>query len=144
MTPIEFEIIGDPKPQGSKKAFRVGNHARMEEDGGLAHATWRNQVAQVARDVADSLDERPLDGALVLRVEFRFAMPKSRPKYIRERGQVPKTTAPDTSKLVRALEDGLQAGGLVVDDARFWRIDATKVEVTGWTGAIVTITRETS
>lgn len=140
---LSFEIIGDPKPQGSKTAFRVGNHARVKEDGGLAHATWRNQVARVAKDLADANDvAAPLDGALVLDVEFRFPMPKSRSKRIRALGTTPKTTAPDTSKLVRALEDGLQAGGLIVDDARIHRITATKVETTGWTGATVTISQE--
>lgn len=140
MTRLSFEIIGDPKPQGSKTAFRVGNHARVKESGGLDHATWRNQVAQVARDLAQADDvDAPLDGALTLHVTFRFSMSKSRPKRIRELGIHPKTTAPDLSKLVRALEDGLQAGGLITDDARFFLITASKVETTGWTGAEVVI-----
>lgn len=141
---ISFEIIGDPKPQGSKTAFRVGKHARVKEVNSLDHATWRNQVAQVARDLAEHDDvPAPLDGVLTLNVTFRFAMPKSRPKRIRDMvaasGYAPKTTAPDTSKLVRALEDGLQAGGLITDDARIAYLTAAKVETTGWTGADVTI-----
>lgn len=142
MSDVSFEIIGDPKAQGSKVAFLAGGKARMKEAAGQPHATWRNQVAQVAAEVAQHDDiPAPLDGPLTLEVEFRFRMPKSRPARIRALGEHPKTTAPDTSKLVRALEDGLQAAGLVTDDARFWNVNAWKVEtVTGWTGARVTIT----
>lgn len=143
MTTISFEIIGDPKPQGSKTAFMAGGKARVKERHSDTHAVWRNQVAQVARDLADAPDvPAPLDGPLILDVRFRFAMPKSRPKRIREQGSQPKTTAPDLSKLVRALEDGLQAGGLITDDARFWNITTTKVETTGWTGAEIIITHD--
>lgn len=142
MPDLTFEIIGDPKAQGSKVAFMAGGKARMKEQSGLNHATWRNQVADVARTIAEHVDvPAPLDGPLTLNVEFRFRMPKSRPARIRALGEHPKTTAPDTSKLVRALEDGIQAAGLITDDARFWCITAFKVEtVTGWTGASVTVT----
>lgn len=143
MKRVEFEVIGDPRPQGSKRAFVANGRAVVKEASGAAHATWRNQVATAARDVAGQDDiAAPLDGALILDVTFRFPMPKSRSKAVRAEGHCVKTTAPDTSKLVRALEDGLQAGGLIVDDARIHTVIASKVEVVGWTGAIVNIIQE--
>jgi Holliday junction resolvase RusA-like endonuclease len=124
---VSFDVVGVPRPQGSKQAFSAGNgKARMKEAGGLEFAAWRNAVAEAARREAEKLDG-PLDGMLRLRVTFRFPMPKSRPKWMRECGMVPKTTAPDTSKLVRCVEDAFQAAGLIVDDA--------------WTGAELTIVR---
>lgn len=141
---IEFEVIGIPAPQGSKKAFSVNGRAMMKESSG-GHAAWRNAVAEKAREVAGvalcNIAE-PFDGPLGLSIEFRFPMPKSRAKWQRDRGRIFKTTAPDTSKLVRCVEDGLQAAGLIADDARFCTIEASKVEVVGWTGAVITITRE--
>ena len=67
-------------------------------------------------------------------------MPKSRPKKVRERGYAPKTTAPDLDKLVRAVCDALQAGGLITSDARIATLTARKREVVGWTGATITLT----
>lgn len=150
---LEFEVLGIPMPQGSKKAFVANGRAMMKESSG-GHAAWRNAVAQTAKDIVDTAITEwakvqpglnlgyPLDGPLGLSIEFRFPMPKSRSKAQRATGRMFKTTAPDTSKLIRCVEDGLQAGGLIVDDARFCAIEACKVEVVGWTGAAITITRE--
>lgn len=139
---IQFEIVGLPSPQGSKT--RMPSGAMLDGKSPEArkrHKDWRTTVAQVARDVAEQDDVvAPLDGPLCLAVEFRFPMPASRPKKVRERGRAPKVSAPDLDKLLRALGDGLQAGGLVRDDARFTALVARKVEVADWTGAIVTIT----
>lgn len=136
MSSVSFDVLGTPRPQGSKKAIAVGGKAIMKESSDT-HAMWRNQVAQMAKEIADTLPEAPLHGPLVLRVQFRFQMPVSRPKKVRALGSTPKLTAPDTSKLVRNLEDGLQAGGLIVDDARIVTILASKIETTEWTGAAV-------
>lgn len=145
-TVVEFEVLGHPAPQGDKSAVLIAGKPRLIEgrrgSGRERHATWRTVVADAARDIAADLDGVPLDGALGLSVEFRFPMPASRSKTARARGRAWKTTAPDTDKLLRALGDSLKAGGLIVDDARFVAVEAIKVEVTGWTGAIVTITRE--
>lgn len=135
---IQFRVLGTPKSQGSMKAFNAGGHARVAPSGGVEFAAWRNAVAEAAqRQVAE---HGCLDGPLSLRVSFQFRMPASRSKKIREGGTCWKTTAPDTSKLVRALEDGLQAAGLIADDARFAIIHASKCEVfEQWAGADITI-----
>jgi Holliday junction resolvase RusA-like endonuclease len=139
---IEFEVIGVPKPQGSMKAFNVGGHARVKPSGGSDFAAWRNAVSQAARDVRGHDDVlAPLDGPLALVVTFRFPMPKSRPKAAQKAGEAWKTSAPDTDKLVRTIGDALTAANLVTDDARFAVINATKVETTGWTGAVIRVER---
>ena len=134
---VIFDVVGTPKPQGSKSAFNAADGTpRTKESGGRAFAAWRNAVADKARDEADHLDDGPLDGPLQLHVEFRFGMPKSRRKADRETGAIPKTTAPDLDKLVRAVCDAMQAGGLITDDARIYELNASKTEVhEAWTGA---------
>lgn len=140
MTSLTFNVVGTPKPQGSKRAFVANGRAIVKEDAGGAHAVWRNQVADAARHHADQLDAAPLDGPLTAVIEFRFPMPTSRPKRVRAQGTVAKITAPDIDKLVRSIFDGLQAAALITDDSRIHTVTATKVETTGWTGATITLT----
>lgn len=131
-----FDILGLPSPQGSKT--RMPNGAMVEAasaTGRANHKSWRTAVAEAAREFNG--DNPPLDGAIYLDVTFRFPMPKSRRKADRERGWCPKTTTPDLDKLLRALGDGLKAGGLIVDDARISAGTHRKIEVIGWTGASV-------
>jgi Holliday junction resolvase RusA-like endonuclease len=139
ITLAEFNILGIPTPQGSKT--RMPNGAMIEgssTSGRLKHKSWRAAVAEAAQEHALS---EPIDGPLWLVVTFRFPMPTSRPKAVREAGKAPKTTAPDLDKLIRALGDGLTQGGLIRDDARIHRIQANKVEVIGWSGAEVWLGR---
>lgn len=132
---VEFEVLGIPAPQGSKKfvGMRGGRGIMVESSKGLR--PWRDSVAAAARRVAEEVGM--FDCPLHLSVEFRFPMPKSRPKKVRDMGIAVKTTMPDLSKLVRGLEDGLQQGGLIRNDSLIWRDSSYKVEVIGWTGAIV-------
>lgn len=132
MTYVEFEVVGTPAAQGSKR--HVGNGRMVETARG--HAPWRAAVAAAARDVAP---DQPLDGPLHLRVEFRFPMPKSRPAATKAAGIAPKTSAPDLDKLVRAVGDALTEGGLIADDARISSVFADKYEVVGWTGARIRV-----
>lgn len=141
---IVFEVTGTPAPQGDKSAILRGGKPRLiEGKSGAArdrHKTWRATVADAARDVAGHDDvPAPLDGALHLDVEFRCAMPASRPKRIQAIGTTPKISAPDLDKLLRSLGDSLKEGGLIRDDARIASIHARKNEVVGWTGAIISL-----
>ncbi len=138
-----FRVYGTPRPQGSKRAIPVANSGKpiVVESNAKSHAVWRNAVSAEAHKVAEELDG-PLDGPLGLEVTFRFPMPASRKAAIRRVGLAHKVSAPDTSKLIRSVEDSMQAAGLIVDDARFATVFATKVEIVdGWTGCEITIRR---
>lgn len=138
-----FSVIGVPTPAGSKKSFvdRAGK-VRTVEQNREGHADWRTAVAEHAHAVASTLPG-PLDGAMVLEATFRFRCPASRARQARQHGgTLPRTTAPDLSKLVRSIEDDMQAAGLIVNDARFSTIFATKLDVVdGSTGVEITIRR---
>jgi len=137
MGAVEFEVIGLPAAQGSKR--HVGNGVMVESSKKVA--PWRDSVAGAARDIAERIgDSAPFDGPLDLDVTFRFPMPASRKAAVRSAGHAPKTTAPDLDKLIRAVGDALTTSGLIRDDARISTITAEKVEVVGWTGAIIRIT----
>lgn len=134
-----FDVIGHPMPQGSKRF--VGN-GRSIEAGGQAFHQWRRNVAERAREIADGIeDPTPLDGALHIDIDFRFPMPTGRPKKTRDLGHAHKSTTPDIDKLIRSVADGLVDGGLLVDDARIASVYATKLEIVGWSGARIKVTR---
>ena len=48
MTPVEFEVVGLPAAQGSKR--HVGNGVMVESSKALK--PWRSAVAEAARDIA--------------------------------------------------------------------------------------------
>lgn len=141
---IYFEVVGTPAPQGSKT--RMPNGAMLDgrsKGAREGHANWRSAVASAARTaalvVANNDHDTPLLGPMALTIEFRFPMPKSRSRAIKDHGRNPKTSAPDLDKLIRSTGDALKEGGLIFDDALLVAVFATKVEVVGWTGARIGI-----
>jgi hypothetical protein len=89
MTPVEFEVVGLPAAQGSKR--HVGNGVMVETSKNLK--PWRAAVAAAARDIAADVGQ--YDEPLHMEVVFRFPMPKSRRAGVRAVGIASKTTAPD-------------------------------------------------
>lgn len=139
---ITFDVIGLPAPQGSKTAFlnkRTGRPG-MKESAGKGLVAWRDAVARRAKEIAD--EHGCLDGPLQLVVLFRFPMPSSRTKAERLIGCVWRTSTPDSSKVLRSLEDGLVDAGLIADDRLIVEHLIRKVEVyQSWSGATVSIGR---
>jgi Holliday junction resolvase RusA-like endonuclease len=138
MTPIRFDVVGLPKPQGNHTAVIAGGKARLIEGRrGTSREQfrdWRSAVAAAARDAAGA---EPLDGPLALAVRFRMPRPKSWPKRIPD--PCWHTSAPDASKLLRALEDSLIAGGLIADDSRIALSTVHKIATARWTGAEIIV-----
>ena len=125
MGAVEFEVIGLPAAQGSKR--HVGNGVMVESSKKVA--PWRDSVAGAARDIAERIgDSAPFDGPLDLDVTFRFPMPASRKAAVRSAGHAPKTTAPDLDKLIRAVGDALILVHELLDVARQRSIVAVDVE----------------
>lgn len=141
---ITFDVVGTPSPQGSKSAFLNRHTGRpgMKESAGKGLVAWRDAVATKAREMAD--EHGCLDGALRLVVLFRFTMPMSRTKAERLAGVIWRTSTPDSSKVLRSLEDALVDAGLIADDKLIVEHVIRKVEVFGsWAGAQISIGRMT-
>lgn len=133
MTPLRFDVLGTPAPQGSKS--RMPNGAVVEGRSTAQrqrHKAWRTAVAEKAREVAE--EHGALTGPVELHLTFRFVRPKSWPK----RRSHWFTPAPDLDKLLRSTCDGLADGGLIANDSRVVSVLASKIAVPeGWTGAQV-------
>jgi Holliday junction resolvase RusA-like endonuclease len=114
---VEFTVLGQAKPGGSKTAFQHPTTGRIIVKDSSANRPWRSQVAAAGREA--------WGGELLrdaLRVEFRFVKP--RPKgHFNARGEVRPSAPmfpvkrPDVLKLARAAEDAL-TGVVWADDAQ--------------------------
>jgi Holliday junction resolvase RusA-like endonuclease len=135
---VQFTVHGIPAPQGSTRAYVVAGHAVTTNKGNRNSIAWRDSVAR------SSADQASLTGCITVPVHvtvaYRFPMPTSRRKSIQANGWAFRSIAPDIDKLLRSTLDGLQAGGLLRDDALVVSVTASKVEVRDeWTGAAITI-----
>lgn len=122
---ISFFVPGVPKPGGSKRAFVNPKTGRaIITDDCKGNRDWRAVVADSAR--LHTGDGPPLDCPLRLEVVFHLLRPKGHFGSGKNAGQVRSsapafpTVKPDTTKLLRALEDALT--GII------WRDDALVVE----------------
>lgn len=142
--PVLFVVYGDPSPQGGTKSVPINTKSgkriyRKVTEGGVNLKSWRQEIAGAAEIQAQTHGCH--DGPLRLEVEFRFAMPKSRPRWAILQKFLLRISAPDLDKLVRAVGDSLTAGGLIVDDRLICQCKSSKVEVfEGWTGVAIRVT----
>lgn len=118
---IEFTVIGEPAPQGSKspKGRTKAGHVIMVESSQKVKP-WRAVVAYAANDAIVKAGMRyanakpAIPGPIHLYVIFTMKRPKSA-----KRGALP-TVPPDMSKLLRSTEDALT-------DVRAWEDDSRVV-----------------
>jgi Holliday junction resolvase RusA-like endonuclease len=115
-TLVRFTVVGEPIPQGSKSAYVRGGRAVIADDNKHLKR-WRKDVTAAAAHVRPA---EPIDGDLVVAIEFRLVQPKS---VRRERPNV----RPDVDKLIRSVFDGITDSGLWSDDARVVTVWASKV-----------------
>lgn len=125
---ITFFVPGVPRPGGSKRAFYVPKLGRavLTDASGQAGKDWRGDCKHVAQQHAD----QSLFGA-ELRLAVTFVMPRPRSHY-RANGELKPNAPrwhshkPDTTKLLRSIEDAL-TGILWRDDAQIVMQSAAKV-----------------
>ena len=130
---IDFFVPGLPKPAGSKKGFAIPNKQRpgkhrviITDDTGAPGKAWRADCKIYARDAHGG---PPLRGAISAMFIFTLPRPKAHYGTGKNRGKLkgsaPKahTIRPDTTKLIRAVEDALS--GII------WKDDAQIIRQTG-------------
>ncbi|MCK9913749.1 RusA family crossover junction endodeoxyribonuclease [Microbacterium ginsengisoli] len=111
---LEFAVSSTPAPQGSKdfKGMRNGHAVLVESSARVK--PWRQDVVLAARlAIKDHAGWRPLDGAVLLTIEFFMPRPSGAPK---SRRTLP-NKMPDLSKLIRSTEDAMTTAGVWRDDA---------------------------
>jgi len=113
---VKFVVYGTPRPQGSMRAFfRPGmKHAVITSDNAKLKP-WRQQITETAI----ALGITPVEGPIVLVMDFFFTRPKSAKK------RVGMTVKPDSDKLARGCLDAL-TGVAYRDDSQVVDVHARK------------------
>lgn len=126
---LEFTALGRPQPAGSKQAFAVRRGGKptgqvaVKESNEARVRPWQAVVADAALEALNGAGR--LEGPLLLEVDFYLGRPAGHYGTGRNAGVVKASSPaypivmPDTTKLLRALEDALT--GIV------WRDDAQVV-----------------
>jgi Holliday junction resolvase RusA-like endonuclease len=116
---ISVIAIGDPAPQGSKRAFinrRTGKPVIVES--AVGHKDWREAVKQAALEQLLD-DHEPMTGAIDIDLVFKMRRPKT---VTRHHPYV----APDLDKLCRSVFDSLTNAGVWRDDCHVCNLTARK------------------
>lgn len=113
-------VLGVPVPQGSLRTLGRG---RVVHNNDEKLRPWRDSIAWAVRERMDT--SPPLEGPVEVTATFVLPRPQSAPK----RRWAP-DRKPDLDKLIRALLDGITAGGGWVDDAQVISMIAVKVYAT--------------
>lgn len=133
-----LRVLGDPAPQSGMKAVSTAVGPRLVTAGGVNLRNWRQMLATEAQVVR--VAGRRHEGPVALIMDFRYPMPGTRTAAQRRQDSIPKVTQPDLDKLIRAVCDGLAAGGLLLDDDQVCEIHATKSEwQDSWTGCEIEV-----
>lgn len=128
---VKFFVPGIPRPAGSKNTFkhsRTGNIV-VTDSSGKPGREWRAVVKDFAMQQNPG---KPLSGPLYLKAWFYFPRPKAHygtgrnASNLKPSAPSEHTTKPDTTKLLRAVEDCL-AGILFKDDCQITRQYAEKI-----------------
>ena len=140
MKPLPTELIsvfvpGLPRPQGSVKPMvnkGTGRAFVKYKDTTIDH---RNQVIHALSSswhgTGDGVSG-PIEGGVVLVVNFWFARPKSHYRtgknsaLLREGAPMRMISAPDTDKLLRLVGDALEASGVLGNDSQIDQVIASK------------------
>jgi len=145
---FSFVVYGDPKPAGSKRAFRTKTGKTVVVDtSGLTGYRWRAAIREAALEALGIEPESlPLFATEALRVAmvFHFERPKA---HYNKRGQLKNfvphyhTVRPDVLKLARAVEDAL-TGIVWRDDSQIVAEHLTKIYADPQNGSYPGVTVE--
>ena len=114
---FELFIAGDPRPQGSKKAFNRGAHIVLVEANKDLPA-WRDHMKRMFELKMMELDNR-FDTAVSVSLTFWLTRPKTVTRQYA-------TKTYDIDKLTRAVLDSLTQGGVIQDDSNVVDLTARK------------------
>lgn len=122
---LHFTVYGVAHPAGSKTTYRFkttsGKTVSNTTHDNERTRPWMDQVQQAAGRAAEQLGLEVLDGPLYLIVVIHRKRPKSHWKKsggFAKGATIFPTTAPDLTKLVRAIEDAMTQAGVWRDDSR--------------------------
>jgi len=135
---LSFRVLGHPETKAGMRAVGTAAGPRLIGTGGKGLRGWQDAVAAGALEARTAAGWPVIEDPVGVELAFQYLMVATRPKWWRALGYVPRGTGDDLDKLIRAVFDGLQAGGAVRDDRQVAYLLARKDEVAdGWEGVEV-------
>jgi len=132
---LTFRVLGHSVTKAGMRQVGTPEGARLIGSGGRGLREWQANVAACALEARLAAEWPVLEEPVGLELAFQYLMPASRPKWWKQLGCVPRGSGDDLDKLIRAVGDGLQAGGVIRDDRQIAYLLARKDEVAeGWEG----------
>ena len=129
---FQLFVAGEPRPQGSKKAFNRGAHIVLVE-ANKDLPVWRDQMKKMFELKMMELDNR-FDTAVSVSLTFWLTRPKTVTRQYA-------TKTYDIDKLTRAVLDSLTQGGVIQDDSNVVDLTARKTYADNHeAGVLVTVT----
>lgn len=129
---FQLFVAGEPRPQGSKKAFNRGAHIVLVEANKDLPA-WRDHMKKMFELKMMELDNR-FDTAVSVSLTFWLTRPKTVTRQYA-------TKTYDIDKLTRAVLDSLTQGGVIQDDSNVVDLTARKTYADNHeAGVLVTVT----
>lgn len=131
MVQLSFTVYGRPQPAGSKRAYVRGARA-VVVDANPNATPWKQEVARTARAAAQGAVFAK-GTPVLLEVTFVLTRPKAHfgtgrnTDTLKASAPARPVSMPDTTKLLRGLEDALTAAGVWHDDAQVVTQTAYKV-----------------
>ncbi len=134
---IEFFTPGLARPKGSSRMIRTPHGHRVVE-GSKYEKPWRAVVTSKATEAMNGAP--PLEGPVIVEMAFLFPRPKAHytSKGLRPNAPEYHTSKPDASKLVRSVEDAMNAI-VFKDDSAIAVVLATKRYTEGTPGVRVRV-----
>ena len=124
---LVIEVVGDPAPQGSKRAIPIKSKATGAFTGKVNMVESSKKVKPWRTDVRDAvlaLKAAPIDGAVNVGITFFLKRPKAHYRtgkfahLLRDDAPVYPDVKPDIDKLARATLDALTSAGIYADDCK--------------------------
>lgn len=143
---VTFSVAGTPVPQGSKRVWVANGKARMAEDAGARHSTWRMEITGAARQAMSNVGRfgdpyrEPISCALTFKTRRpgnHYGSGRNAEKLKASAPPFP-AKAPDLDKLTRAVWDSLSQV-VWVDDGQVVAATVRKQWVDHWMEEGVTI-----
>ncbi len=123
---VEFMIPGEPVSQGRPRFSNYGGFTKTYDP--AKSRQGKQNVRVFAQQAVESHQlETPLEGPVMMMVQFGIAMPKSQARKRTPRPRVWRTKKPDLDNYVKLVKDGC-SGIIYLDDNQIVRLTAEKIQ----------------
>ena len=126
---LTFDVIGEPKPQGSSRAFlnRKTGQVILANSSSRSLNDWRREIAKAAADEMERCEGERYPRPMTVRVNVRFFLQRPKTQTKAQRAIRWVATKPDIDKLLRAALDAMTVARVYDDDSQVASIAVEKV-----------------